>query len=224
MPGGAVGSQAGARTELPAPPGECPAEAGAAVAGMGCQDGPWGTSSSGATGDAAMEPHNACAVTMLPAGQTARDQEVPERRAGTSPPRAAVNGDPTVLPGDQSPPGLEKLLLQDSDSEIPTARSRPQRRSGRRSSVGVPHKSRRASLAVRSSLARRRESVARRSVGRACSRKAAAGASPSACRVSRKCLSALGTFLWLDQLLVPLAQSATRFGRGPSSCEAAHWC
>ncbi|PKK17261.1 inner centromere protein A-like [Columba livia] len=163
---------------------------------MGCQDGPWGTSSSGAVGDAAMEPHDACAVAVLPAGQTERDQEVPERRAGTSPPRAAVNGDPAVLPGDQSPPGLEKLLLQDSDSEIPTARSRPQRRSGRRSSVGVPHKSRRASLAVRSSLARRRESVARRSVGRACSRKAAAGASPSACRVSRQ--SSLEVFVEED--------------------------
>ncbi|XP_065491995.1 inner centromere protein-like [Caloenas nicobarica] len=196
VPGGAVGSQAGARTELPAPPGECSAEAGAAVARMGCQDGPRGAGSSNATGDAATELHDACALTALPAGQTARDEEVPERRAGTSPPRAAGNEDPAVLQ-DQSPPGLEKLLLQDSDSEIPTARSRTQRRSGRRSSVGGPHKSRRVSLAVRSSLARKRESVARRSIGRASSRKAAAGGSPSASsRVSRQ--SSLEVFVEED--------------------------
>ncbi|KAM9266960.1 inner centromere protein-like [Cariama cristata] len=208
VPNCVVRSQASVKTELPALTGKWPAEAQAPVAKTDCQDCPQGADSSDAAckavmgeqlskADAATELHDVSSVAAILAGQTAREQEeAPKRRASTSTPRVARNGDPAMLQGDRSP-GLEKVLFQDSDSKITTVRSKTRHSSGRRSFVGGPHKSRRASLAEKYSLASKRERMIRRSISRAISKKAAAQESSSASsRVS--CQSSLEVFVEED--------------------------
>ncbi|KAM6256279.1 inner centromere protein-like isoform 2-T2 [Spheniscus humboldti] len=209
VPDCAVRSQAIVKTELPALTGKWPAEAHGPAVKADCQDCPQDADSSDAAckavtgeqlpkGDAATELHNVSSVAAIPAGQTARDgEEAPKRRASTPTPKAARNEDPAMLQGDRSPRGLEKVLFQDSDSKISTVRSKTRRCSGRRSFVGGPHKSRRASLAEKYSLASKRESMIRRSISRAISKKAAARESSSASsRVS--CQSSLEVFVEED--------------------------
>ncbi|XP_075019826.1 inner centromere protein-like [Calonectris borealis] len=209
VPDCAVRSQANVKTELPALTGKWLAEAQRPVAKTDCQDCPRGADSSDAAckavsgeqlpkGDAATELHDVSSVTAIPAGQTAREgEEAPKRRAGTSTPKAARNGDPAMLQGDPSLQGLEKVLFQDSDSKITTTRSKMHCCSGRRSFVGGPHKSRRASLAEKCSLASKRETMMRRSISRTISKKAAARESSSASsRVS--CQSSLEVFVEED--------------------------
>ncbi|KAM9606740.1 inner centromere protein-like isoform 2-T4 [Morphnus guianensis] len=209
MPNCAVRSQASVETKLPALTGKWPAEAQGPVAKTDCQDCPQGANSSDAAckavtgeqlpkGGAATELHDVSSVAAIPAGQTAREGgEAPKRRASTSTPKAARGGDPAMLQGDQCPQGLEKVLFQDSDSKMTTVRSKTRRCSGRRSFVGGPHKSRRASLAEKYSLASKRESMIRRSISRAISKKAAARESSSASsRVS--CQSSLEVFVEED--------------------------
>ncbi|KAK4822345.1 hypothetical protein QYF61_013536 [Mycteria americana] len=202
-------SQASVKTEFLALTGKWPAEAQGPMVKTDCQDCPQGADSSDAAckavtgeqlpeGDAATELHDVSSVTVIPAGQTAREgEEGPKGRASTSTPKAARNGDPAVLQGDRSPQGLEKVLFQDSDSTITTVKSKTRHCSGRRSFVGGPHKSCRASLAEKYSLASKRESMIRRSISRAISKKAAAHESSSASsRVS--CQSSLEVFVEED--------------------------
>ncbi|XP_068255492.1 inner centromere protein-like [Nyctibius grandis] len=187
VPDSAARAQASVKTELPEGPAACRA----------------------VTGDSATEQHHVSPVAAIPGGQAAREGEeaAPERRASTSTPKAARNGDPAVLQGD--PPGLEEVLFQDSDSKMTPVRSKTRRCSGRRSLVGGPHRSRRASLAEKYSLAGRRESMIRRSISRAISKKAAARESSSASsRVS--CQSSLEVFAEED------ATSSTRRGWEPN--------
>ncbi|XP_075611817.1 inner centromere protein-like [Balearica regulorum gibbericeps] len=207
VPSSAASSQAGVKTELPVLAGKRPAEG--PVVKTDSQDCPQGADSSDAacaagTGeplperDVGIELQDVSSVAAIPGGRTAREvEEAPKRRASTSTPKAARNGDPAVLQGDQSPQGLEKVLFQDSDSKMNTVRSKTRRCSGRRSFVSGPHKSRRASLAEKYSLASKRESMIRRSISRAISKKAAARESSSASsRVS--CQSSLEAFVEED--------------------------
>ncbi|XP_019329897.1 PREDICTED: inner centromere protein [Aptenodytes forsteri] len=209
VPDCAVRSEASVKTELPALTGKWPAEARGPAVKAECQDSPQDADSSDAAckavtgeqlpkGDAATELHDVSSVAAIPAGQTAREgEEAPKRRASTPTPKAARNGDPAMLQGDRSPRGLEKVLFQDSDSKISTVRTKTRRCSGRRSFVGGPHKSHRASLAEKYSLASKRESMIRRSISRAISKKAAARESSSASsRVS--CQSSLEVFVEED--------------------------
>ncbi|XP_009461936.1 PREDICTED: LOW QUALITY PROTEIN: inner centromere protein-like [Nipponia nippon] len=201
VPGGAAGPRDRVKTELPALAGKRPAEAQGPVAEAGCQDCPRGAESRGPArqavtggqlpeGDAATERHDASSVTEIPAGQAAREgKEAPKRRASTSTPKAARNGD-------RSPQGLEKGLFQDSDSKTTTARSKTRRCSGR--VVGGPHKSRRASLAEKYSLASKRESMIRRSISRAISKKAAAARESSSASSRVSCQSSLEVFVEED--------------------------
>ncbi|XP_075281844.1 inner centromere protein-like [Opisthocomus hoazin] len=203
-PDSAVRPQAAVKTALPALTGKWLAEAQVPVAKAGCQGCPAGADSSGAAqkavtgqqlpeGDAATELHDVSSVAAIPARQAAQE-EAPESRASTSTPKAARDGDPAAVRAGPSPQGLEKLLFQDSDSKVTTGRSKTRRCSGRRSLVGGPHKSRRASLAEKYSLARKRESMIRRSISRAISKKAAArGSSSASSRVS--CQSSLDIFV-----------------------------
>ncbi|XP_017588243.1 PREDICTED: inner centromere protein-like, partial [Corvus brachyrhynchos] len=202
VPGRAPGPQAGIAPQLPALPGKQPVEARVPVADLGCQECPQGAAGGVAAppavlgeqpppeGDAAAELQE---VPGIPAEQPGRDGEQDAGRASTSTPKAARNGDPAVLQGDGSPQGLETLLSQDSPGKSATEQSRTRRRSG----VGAPRKSRRASLAAKCSLASRRENMIRRSIGRAMARKAAARESSSASsRVS--CHSSLEAFVEED--------------------------
>ncbi|XP_054246427.1 inner centromere protein-like [Indicator indicator] len=103
---------------------------------------------------------------------TAREEESPGA-ARTSTARAPRAAGAAVLPGDQSPQGL-----QDSNCKAAPGRADPRRCSGHRWS-------RRASLAGKCPLGSRRKGISRRSASRAASRKAAARESSSACsRVS----------------------------------------
>ncbi|XP_074951438.1 inner centromere protein-like isoform X2 [Phalacrocorax aristotelis] len=192
MPDCVARSQASVKTELPALVGKWPVEAQGPPAEADCQDCPRGAGSSDAAcravtgepwlkGDAATELHDVSSVTEVPDGQAAREwEEAPKKRPSTSTPKAARNGDPAMLQGDPSPEGFEKILFQDSDSKTTPVRSKTRRCSGCRSFVGGPHKSRRASLAEKYSLASKRESMIRRSISRAISKKAAARESSSA--------------------------------------------
>ncbi|XP_031967684.1 inner centromere protein-like isoform X2 [Corvus moneduloides] len=202
VPGRAPGPQAGIAPQLPALPGKQPVEAHVPVADLGCQECPQGAAGGVAAppavlgeqpppeGDAAAELQE---VPGIPAEQPGRDGEQDAGRASTSTPKAARNGDPAALQGDGSPQGLETLLSQDSPGKSATDQSRTRRRSG----VGAPRKSRRASLAAKCSLASRRENMIRRSIGRAMARKAAARESSSASsRVS--CHSSLEAFVEED--------------------------
>ncbi|KAM9372924.1 inner centromere protein-like [Phaethornis superciliosus] len=142
-------------------------------------------------GDAAPELHNVSSAASIPGGLTARGEEVetPKRRASTSTPKAARNGDPVELQGDGTPQGLEEVLFQDPESKMTTARSRTRRRSS--------CQSRRVSLAEKYSLASKREGMIRRSISRAMSKKAAGRESSSASsRVS--CQSSLEVFVEED--------------------------
>jgi len=216
-PDSAVRPQAAVKTALPALTGKWLAEAQVPVAKAGCQGCPAGADGSGAAqkavtgqqlpeGDAATELHDVSSVAAIPARQAAQE-EAPESRASTSTPKAARDGDPAAVRAGPSLQGLEKLLFQDSDSKVTTGRSKTRRCSGRRSLVGGPHKSRRASLAEKYSLARKRESMIRRSISRAISKKAAArGSSSASSRVSCKFLSVVECFY--------LAKSASRLSWG----------
>ncbi|XP_064281783.1 inner centromere protein-like isoform X1 [Passer domesticus] len=190
----APGSQAAIAPQRPALPGRQPEESH-----LECQECPQGA----AGGDAALPavlgeqlPEVDAAdelqeVPVLLAEQPGRDGEQDPRRASTSTPKAAQNGDPAALQGDASPRGLEALLFQDSPSKSAAQKSRTRRRSG----LGAPRKSHRASLAEKCSLASRRENMIRRSISRA--RKAAARESSSASsRVS--CQSSLEAFVEED--------------------------
>ncbi|XP_032849043.2 inner centromere protein-like isoform X3 [Tyto alba] len=202
----AVRSQASVKTELPALTGKRPAEAQAPVMQKDCQGCPWGAGSGDTVGEAVMEDqlprgdaatelHDVSSVAASPGDQTARDgEEAPKGRASTSTPKTARNADPAVLQGHRFPQGFKKVFFQDSDSKITTVKSKTRRCSGRRSFVGGPHRSSRASLAEKYSLAGKRESMIRRSISRAISKKAAARESSSASsRVS--CQSALEVFV-----------------------------
>ncbi|XP_030307370.1 inner centromere protein [Calypte anna] len=159
------------------------------VVRLECQDCPQAVE-----GDAAPELHNVSSAASIPGGPTARGEKVeaPKRRASTSTPKAARNGDPAELQGDGSdgsPQGLEEVLFQDPESKTSTARSRRRRRSSCRS--------RGASLAEKCSLASKREGMIRRSISRAMSKKAAGRESSSASsRVS--CQSSLEVFVEED--------------------------
>ncbi|KAM6075556.1 inner centromere protein-like [Chlamydotis macqueenii] len=208
VPDCAVRSQASAKAELPARTGKWPAEAQGPVVKMDRQDCPRGadggdTFCQAVAGeqlpqeDAATELHGVSSVTATLGGQAGEGEEATERRASTSTPKAARNGDPAVLQGERSPQGLEKVLFQDSDSKMTAVRSKARRCSGRRSLVGGPHKSHRASLAKKYSLAGKRESMIQRSISRAISRKAAAQeSSPASSRAS--CQSSLEAFVEED--------------------------
>ncbi|XP_068872306.1 inner centromere protein-like isoform X3 [Aphelocoma coerulescens] len=202
VPGCAPGPQAGIAPQLPALPGKQPVEARVPVADLGCQECPQGAAGGVAAppavlgeqpppeGDAVAELQE---VPGIPAEQPGRDGEQEPGRASTSTPKAARNGDPAALQGDGSPQGLETLLFQESPGKSATEQSRTRRRSG----VGAPRRSRRASLAAKCSLASRRENMIRRSIGRAMARKAAARESSSASsRVS--CHSSLEAFVEED--------------------------
>ncbi|XP_005046543.2 PREDICTED: inner centromere protein-like isoform X1 [Ficedula albicollis] len=220
VPSCAPGSQAGITLQLPALLGKQPVEAQVPMADRDCQE----CSQSAAGGDAAppavleeqLHEGDAAAklqvVPGIPAEQPGRDGEQDPRRASTSTPKAAWNGDPAALQGDGSPQGLETLLFQDSCSKSAREKSKTRRRSG----VGAPRKSHRASLAEECSLASRRENMIRRSIGRATARKAAARESSSASsRVS--CQSSLEAFVEED------VTSSTRPELEPNSLrEKAH--
>nr|XP_009681897.1 PREDICTED: inner centromere protein-like [Struthio camelus australis] len=202
-PDPAVGSQARVKTELPALPvaltGKWPAEAQVPVAKMDCSDFPQvelgkgdranigrgaGKAVAGErlpTGAGVTELPDVSSVTVVPGGQTAREgEETPGRGASTSTPKAARNGDPATDQGKWSPQGLENVLFRDSDNKMTAMRAKTRRCSGRRSFVGGPHKGCRSSLAEKYSLASKRESMIRRSISRAISKKAAARESSSA--------------------------------------------
>ncbi|XP_053835650.1 inner centromere protein-like isoform X2 [Vidua macroura] len=201
VPGCAPGSQAGITPQLPALPGTQPEEARVPVADLDCQECPQPAAGGDAAPpavlgeqlpevDAAAELQDIPGVPGIPTERPGRDGEQDPRRASTSTPKAAQNGDPAALQGD-APQGLETLLFQDSPSKSVTQKSRTRRRSG----LGAPRRSHRASLAEKCSLASRRENMIRRSISRA--RKAAAGESSSASsRVS--CQSSLEAFVEED--------------------------
>ncbi|KAM7034931.1 inner centromere protein B-like [Acridotheres tristis] len=190
VPSCALGSQAGITPQLPALPEKQPVEAQVPCP----QDAAGGDAAPPAVlgeqlpeGDAVAELQE---VPGIPAEQPGRVGEQDPRRASTSTPKAARNGDPAALQEDGSSQSLETLLFQDSPSKNTTEKSRMNRRSG----VGVSRKSHRASLAEKCSLASRRENMIRRSIGRAMARKAAARESSSASsRVS--CQSSLEAFV-----------------------------
>nr|XP_026653658.1 inner centromere protein [Zonotrichia albicollis]XP_026653659.1 inner centromere protein [Zonotrichia albicollis] len=202
MPGCALGSQAGIAPQLPALPGKQPEESCVPMAGLDSQECPQAAAGGDAGPpavlgeqlpevDAAAELQDIPGVLGIAAEQPGKDGEQDPRRASTSTPKAAQNGDPAALQGDGSPQGLEAPLFQDSPSKSAAQKSRTRRRSG----LGAPRKSHRASLAKKCSLASRRENIIRRSVSRA--RKAAARESSSASsRVS--CQSSLEVFVEED--------------------------
>ncbi|KAJ7420787.1 inner centromere protein-like protein [Willisornis vidua] len=187
MPGCALVSQTGGTAQVLELPGKQSAEAQIALGKQDCQDCVQGATGGDAAplavlgedlpeGDTVAELQEVSGVTGIAAEQSGRDREQDTRTASTSTPKAARNGGPAVLQGDGSPQGLKNLLLQDSDSKRTTEKWWQRRRSG----VGAPRKSRRASLVERYSLASRRESMIRRSIRRAAVRKAAAQESSSA--------------------------------------------
>lgn len=187
MPGCTLGSRAGITPQPQALPGKQPVEALVPMADLDSQKCPQDAAGGNAAppavlgeqlpeGDAAAELQEVPDVPEIPAEQPGRDGEQDARRASTSTPKAAWNGDPAVLQGDGSPQGLEMQLFQDSPSKSAAEKSRLRRRSG----VGAPHKIHRASLAEKCSLASRREKMIRRSISRAMARKAAARESSSA--------------------------------------------
>ncbi|CAN8214428.1 unnamed protein product [Coccothraustes coccothraustes] len=198
VPGCALGSQAGITPQLPALPGKQPEASHVPMADLDCQECPQTAAGGDAAPpavlgeqlpevDAAAELQDIPGVPGIPAEQPGRGGEQDPRRASTSTPKAAQNGDPAALQGGGSPQGLEALLFQDSPSKSAAQKSRMRRRSG----LGAPRKSHRASLAEKCSLASRRENMIRRSISRA--RKAAARESSSASsRVS--CQSSLEAF------------------------------
>ncbi|XP_041258150.1 inner centromere protein-like [Onychostruthus taczanowskii] len=195
VPSCAPGSQAGITPQLPALPGKQPEESRVPMVDLDCQECPRGDAALPAVlGEQLPEVDAADELQEVPgilAEQPGRDGEQEPRRASTSTPKAAQNGDPAALRGDGSPRGLEALLFQDSPSKSAAQKSRTRRRSG----LGAPRKSHRASLAEKCSLASRRENVIRRSISRA--RKAAARESSSASsRVS--CQSSLEAFVEED--------------------------
>ncbi|RMB97951.1 hypothetical protein DUI87_25429 [Hirundo rustica rustica] len=204
VPGCAVGSQTGIAPQLPALPGKQPVEALVPLADLDCQECPQGAAGGDAAppavlggqlpeGDAAAELQEVPGVPGIPAEHPGRDGEQDARRASTSTPKTARNDGPAALQGDGSPQGPETLPFQDSPSKSATEKSRMRRRSG----LGAPRKSHRASLAEKCSLASRRENMIRRSIGRAMARKAAARESSSASsRVS--CQSSLEAFVEED--------------------------
>lgn len=181
MPGCAPGSQAGITPQLPALPGDQPEEAHVP---LDCQECPQPAAGGGAAPPAVLgeqlpevdtaKLQDIPGVPGILAEQPGRDGEQDPRRASTSTPKATQNGDPAALQGDGCPQSLETLLFQDSPSKSVTRKSRTRRRSG----LGATHRSHRASLAEKCSLASRRENMTRRSISRA--RKAAAGESSSA--------------------------------------------
>uniref|UniRef100_A0A8C3PII1 Inner centromere protein ARK-binding domain-containing protein n=1 Tax=Calidris pygmaea TaxID=425635 RepID=A0A8C3PII1_9CHAR len=202
VPEPALGSQASVETDPLEPTGKWPAEA--PVAKKDCGDSPQSTDGRDAAcqaakgqqlpeGDMTTEPHGVSSIPAVPGGQ-ADGEEAPKRGASTSTPKAARNGDPAMLQGDLSPQGLKMVLFQDSDSKMTKAKSKTRRCSGRQSSVGGPNKSHRTSLVQKYSLAGKRESMIRRSISRAISKKAASRESSSASsRVSCKFPSVVDT-------------------------------
>ncbi|XP_030805790.1 inner centromere protein-like [Camarhynchus parvulus] len=202
VPSCAPGSQAGITPQLPALPGKQTEESRVPMADLDCQECPQAAGGGDAAPlavlgeqlpevEAAAELQDIPGIPGIPAEQPGRDGEQDPRRASTSTPKAAQNGDPAALQGDGCPQGLEALLFQDSPSKSAAQKSRTRRRSG----LGAPRKSHRASLAEKCSLASRRENMIRRSVSRA--RKAAARESSSASsRVS--CQSSLEAFVEED--------------------------
>uniref|UniRef100_A0A8C3NQ94 Inner centromere protein n=1 Tax=Cyanoderma ruficeps TaxID=181631 RepID=A0A8C3NQ94_9PASS len=203
VPGCALGTQAGITPQPQALPGKQPVEALVPMADLDCQECPQGAAGGDAAppavleeqlpaGDVAAEFQEVPGVPEIPAEQPGRDGEQDARRASTSTPKAAWNGDPAALQGDGSQ-GLETQLFQVSPSKSGMEKSRMRRRSG----VGASRKSHRASLAQKCSLASRREKMIRRSIGKAMARKAAARESSSASsRVS--CQSSLEAFVEED--------------------------
>ncbi|XP_014113277.1 PREDICTED: inner centromere protein-like [Pseudopodoces humilis] len=204
VPGCTLESQAGITPQPPALPRKQPVKAHVLTADLDCQECPQGAAGGEAAppavleerlpeGDAAAELQEVSGVPGIPAEQPGRDGEQDPRRASTSTPKAAQNGDPAVFQGNGSPQDLEMLLFQDSPSKSATAKSRTHRRSG----LAAPRKSHRTSLAEKCSLASRRENMIRRSISRAMARKATARESSSASsRVS--CQSSLEAFVEED--------------------------
>lgn len=185
MPSCAPGSQAGITPQLPALPRKQPEESRVPMVDLDCQECPQAAAEGDVAPpavlgeqlpavDAAAELQDIPGVPGILAEQPGRDGEQDPRRASTSTPKATQNGDPAALQGDGSPQALEALLFRDSPSKSAAQKSRTRRRSG----LGAPRKTHRASLAEKCSLASRRENIIRRSISKA--RKAAARESSSA--------------------------------------------
>ncbi|XP_009081981.1 PREDICTED: inner centromere protein-like, partial [Acanthisitta chloris] len=194
------GSQPGVTSQLSALPGKCPVDAH--IVNLDCQDCAQGAAGSTAAPQAVLGEQLPEGVTVTElqdvssvAGvQPGRNrEESPGRTVITSTPKAAQNADPAALQGDGSPQGSKKLLFQGCHSKRMS--EKPGTR--RRSSVGAPRRSRRASLVEKYSLASRRENMIRKSIGRAKARKAATREESSASsRVS--CQSSLEVYLEED--------------------------
>uniref|UniRef100_A0A8C5EZD1 Inner centromere protein n=1 Tax=Gopherus evgoodei TaxID=1825980 RepID=A0A8C5EZD1_9SAUR len=132
-----------------------------------------------------LQPMSAASAQVIPdtpeAKETGEDQDAANFRiANTSTPKAAVNGEPGAE-SDVSVQGPEKELFQDlKDSTGTSTVSKSSHPSARKSQRGKSHKHRRTSLAEKYSLASKRESMIRKSISRAISKKKAARESSSA--------------------------------------------
>uniref|UniRef100_A0A674JF33 Inner centromere protein ARK-binding domain-containing protein n=1 Tax=Terrapene triunguis TaxID=2587831 RepID=A0A674JF33_9SAUR len=132
-----------------------------------------------------LQPMSAASALVIPdtpeAKGTGEDRDAANfRTANTSTPKAAVNGEPGAE-SDVSAQGPEKELFQDlKDSTGTSTGSKSSHPSARRSQRGKSHKHRRTSLAEKYSLASKRESMIRKSISRAISKKKAARESSSA--------------------------------------------
>ncbi|XP_010142062.1 PREDICTED: inner centromere protein-like, partial [Buceros rhinoceros silvestris] len=170
-----VSPQTSIEGKLPALTGEWPAEAPVPEATADCRPCPQGADGSGGAcvaGVGQLVPQGdaaveLCDVASVAVAQTAREGQEPSKRASASTHEAAGNRDPALL---QDRP--EKELLQDSDGKTTPERPNP-------------------------SLAGRRESVLRRSVSRAISKKAAVQESSSASSRA-SCQSSLEVFVEED--------------------------
>uniref|UniRef100_A0A8C3HYP0 Inner centromere protein n=1 Tax=Chrysemys picta bellii TaxID=8478 RepID=A0A8C3HYP0_CHRPI len=132
-----------------------------------------------------LQPMSAASALVIPdtpeAKGTGEDRDAANFRiANTSTPKAAVNGEPGAE-SDVSAQGPEKELFQDlKDNTGTSTGSKSSHPSARRSQRGKSHKHRRTSLAEKYSLASKRESMIRKSISRAISKKKAARESSSA--------------------------------------------
>nr|XP_006111798.1 inner centromere protein-like isoform X3 [Pelodiscus sinensis] len=132
-----------------------------------------------------LQPVSAASVLLIPDTPEAKGigeaQGAPNfRRANTSTPKVAVSGEPGAE-NVVSAQGTEKELFQDiKDSTGTSTSSKSSRPSAHRSQRRRSHKPRRASLAEKYSLVSKRESMIRKSISRAASKRRAARESSSA--------------------------------------------
>ncbi|KAM9147255.1 inner centromere protein-like [Pangshura tecta] len=147
-----------------------------------------------------LQPMSAASALVIPdtpeAKETGEDRDAANFRiANTSTPKAAVNGEPGAE-SDVSAQGPEKELFQDlKDSTGTSTGSKSSHPSARRSQRGKSHKHRRTSLAEKYSLASKRESMIRKSISRAISKKKAAARESSSASSHMSCHSSLEVFM-----------------------------